>query len=450
MKINISFIILLTSKLIYSQSANLDGDFAIGNGFSVGNTVSTMSLLNDNKIIISGLNFTNFNGTTLSSNIIRLNSNGTFDTNLNNGSVSLVNSIAQQNDGKIIMAGNAGFNFYRIRRFNTDFSIDNTFSVGINSNNGFNEKINKILIQNDGKILVYGNFTAYSSTTTKQLTRLTNNGSLDTNFNTNIINIPAINLTNGVRYFSLLSNGKILVATNSTPKLIRLNSDGTIDNTFTTSTVNNLVSTITEQSDNKILVSTTVGLNNGQLQRLNSDGSIDNTFTTYNITNALINEIHHLSTNKILISNFNGAPSSSRMVRLNSNGNIDSTFNIGTGFEDTISKIIIQPDGKILACGFFDSYNGVTKRGVLRLIGDSTLDTNYFSKNHINIYPNPVKDILNFDKNNKLQYEIYDITGKFVLNGNNNNVDVSAIEKGVYILKLIKDDIISTQKFIKE
>ena len=69
----------------------------------------------------------------------------------------------------------------------------------------------------------------------------------------------------------------------------------------------------------------------------------------------------------------------------------------------------------------------------------------------ISIFPNPVKNILQITnlQNTDAQYEILDLTGKQTANGNllkNQSIDVSALPRGVYILKIGE----LRAKFIKE
>ena len=61
---------------------------------------------------------------------------------------------------------------------------------------------------------------------------------------------------------------------------------------------------------------------------------------------------------------------------------IDPTFNIGTGINGGISypnanSIILQPDGKILVGGDFNSYNGTTRYKLIRLNVDLSIDTSF-------------------------------------------------------------------------
>jgi uncharacterized delta-60 repeat protein len=68
-----------------------------------------------------------------------------------------------------------------------------------------------------------------------------------------------------------------------------------------------------------------------------------------------------------------------RIVRINNDGSIDNTFDIGTGFDSGVASIAIQPDGKILVGGVFDSYNGTPASDIVRLNNDGSLDNSFNS-----------------------------------------------------------------------
>lgn len=70
---------------------------------------------------------------------------------------------------------------------------------------------------------------------------------------------------------------------------------------------------------------------------------------------------------------------SNRLVRLNIDGTVDTTFNIGIGFNDKVSSVILQPDGKILAAGSFTSCNGFIIKGIVRLNTDGSIDNTFFN-----------------------------------------------------------------------
>ena len=73
-------------------------------------------------------------------------------------------------------------------------------------------------------------------------------------------------------------------------------------------------------------------------------------------------------------------------------------------------------------------------------VEDSALET-------IKIYPNPVKYTLNIRYKLLEDYIVYNIEGKKVLQGINNNIDVSSLSNGLYFLMINKKQIF---KFIKK
>lgn len=76
----------------------------------------------------------------------------------------------------------------------------------------------------------------------------------------------------------------------------------------------------------------------------------------------------------------------------------------------------------------------------------NTIVNDYLEK--IILYPNPTSTLLNVDNSFIVeQYQIFDISGKIVLNGNSNTIDVSMLKKGMYFIKLNNNQ---TVKFIKE
>ncbi|CAC9976032.1 T9SS type A sorting domain-containing protein [Flavobacterium panici] len=86
-----------------------------------------------------------------------------------------------------------------------------------------------------------------------------------------------------------------------------------------------------------------------------------------------------------------------------------------------------------------------------------TLGTQDFEfSNYFNIYPNPVKDVLNISVNNTIEIKtlnIYDILGQLIITVPNaektSNIDVSRLQAGNYILQVKTNKGISSSKFIK-
>ena len=177
-------------------------------------------------------------------------------------------------------------------------------------------------------------------------------------------------------------------------RYIRLNSDGTKDVTFATGTssvgANAFVNSIAEQSDNKLILvggfSTIAGSTKARIARLNSNGTIDNTYNVGTGTNNNIGTVKLQLDGKALVggsfTTYNST-AASRLVRINTDGSYDATFNTGTGFLastaslTTVQSIYVQPDGKILIGGRFNSYNGTTVTNICRLNSDGSLDNTF-------------------------------------------------------------------------
>lgn len=80
-----------------------------------------------------------------------------------------------------------------------------------------------------------------------------------------------------------------------------------------------------------------------------------------------------------------------------------------------------------------------------------SLSSQPFTQPNIRIYPNPVSDILYFESDNAMIIKIvlFDISGRKVLEQNQtDNISVSDLQKGSYILKLSTDKGVQTEKII--
>lgn len=95
---------------------------------------------------------------------------------------------------------------------------------------------------------------------------------------------------------------------------------------------------------------------------------------------------------------YDGNPSKN-IVRINADGSYDESFQVGAGFTGTSDvagatgrcyAVTMQPDGKILVGGIFNSFNDTTVRSIARLRPDGSLDTTFVTGNGFN---NIVHDI---------------------------------------------------------
>lgn len=145
------------------------------------------------------------------------------------------------------------------------------------------------------------------------------------------------------------------------------------------------------QPDGKIVIvgnfTTYNNINVNHIVRLQIDGSVDTSFNAAVEANFSIYCAALQADGKIIIggspSNYNGVLLS-QFKRLHADGSLDSTFYIGpvinySTLSGSISKIVIQPDQKILVAGVFDNYNGTSTCRIIRLNTDGSLDSSFNS-----------------------------------------------------------------------
>ncbi len=408
-----------------------DTSFFTGKSFN--DVISPIAVQLDGKIIVGG-NFTSYNGNIVN-RLIRLNTDKTQDTTfeIGNGFGDLVNAIAIQPNGKIIVGGNFTNIASHIIRLNSDGSIDTSFNCVINGN------VTCLAIQSDGKILVGGGFTYCGGSVISNFARLNLDGSRDTSFWSGIGSLSSSSI-------AIQQDGKILIGVSN---IVRLNVNGSNDFSLITTLP---VTALSLQPDGKIVIAQGFNQSN-RVFRLKIDGTIDSSFTSFNITNK-IECIAILSNGKILIGG-------NLFACLNSDGNQDNSFNSGTGFNNIVNKIMIQPGGKILVSGNFSSYNGIFSRSLIRLKGESILSNETItSYNNMVIYPNPSIDKFTIDFGNELNsnynIKINNMLGQEVYS---NVIDKPQFEvintwggKGLYFVKIFddKNNLLTTKKIILE
>ena len=89
---------------------------------------------------------------------------------------------------------------------------------------------------------------------------------------------------------------------------------------------------------------------------------------------------------------------------------------------------------------------------VTNLYTNNTLSSSNFTQNNLEValYPNPVRDILNIESENDIQsVEIYNIQGQKVLSSNQNQINVSDLAAGMYMVRIQDaENNIATEKIV--
>ncbi|MBL0025187.1 MAG: T9SS type A sorting domain-containing protein [Saprospiraceae bacterium] len=248
-----------------------------------------------------------------------------------------------------------------------------------NPGTGANDLIQRIAIQNDGKIIIVGRFNSYNGTSRNRVARLNADGSLDETFN------PGTGANDDVWSSAIQSDGRIIIGGNFTSvnemsrnRIARLNADGSLDGTFNPGTgANDDVWSSAIQSDGRIIIggnfTTYGGTARNRITRLNPDGSLDASFNPNTGVNDRVRSSAIQTDGKIIIGGlftFVNGTSRNRVARLNTDGSLDITFNPGTGADEFVYTITIQSDRKIIIGGNFTLYNGTGRNRIARIITD--------------------------------------------------------------------------------
>ena len=361
-----------------------DDSFEVGEGFNA--VVYSVAIQEDQKILVGGA-FTQYQGE-LSSRLIRLNSDGSKDNSFATGIGfnEAVNTIAVQSDGKIIVGGK--FTEYqsksanRIIRLHADGSRDESFEL----KEGFNRDVVDIEIQEeDGKILVGGAFNKYQNEVSNGIVRLNIDGSKDSFFNI------GSGFGGNVVSLEIQKDGKIIAGGSfgsyqggPVNRIIRLNADGSRDFSFNVgSGFNNIVNDIVIQENDEILIggyfTEYQGKSASKIVRLNSDGSKDDNFDVGSgFRHNRVESIVIQKNGQILIGGdfvLYQRTRARNIIRLNADGSYDKDFDIGIGLNQEIFSLGLQKDGRIIAGGFFSEYQGDSSNRIVRLHGDILEDS---------------------------------------------------------------------------
>lgn len=410
--------------------------------------------LSDGKILIYG-GFSNSLQTEISG-VARLNADGSWDPSFDAPDFDQdyyikVRVAKELDDGKYLIAGeftdfSGGTNQMGIIKLNSDGSQDMSFDASV-----MVSSITAMDVQPDGKILVN------LITAQGRVTRLHPDGSVDTDFYSDISSSTTVSR------IQVLPNGHILVNGYRV-----LNTDGTFHANLPSAGLTEF------QPDGKILSAGFSSPNTIKISRFNSDYTLDATFHVASNTSNSGNYVAGLSVQndgKIVVSGYfinayDGNNDVSGIFRLNPDGTLDTTFNTQNGFGNAshVFHSTLTADGKILLVTENSTYQGEglrmadgfsTNQVIIRLNGDGGTASveNIKDEFSFSIYPHPANDIVKIDnipQNSTLK--ILDINGKILyehfVQDDYGVVDVSGFSSGIYLLRLENNGNIARKKLI--
>jgi uncharacterized delta-60 repeat protein len=282
-----------------------------------------------------------------------------------------VSTIVLEPDSDILAGG-----FGSVIRTDRNGVVDSNFVVRVWSffgHGGGPGFINQLVVQPDGKIVVFGSWTSINGVF-RNPARLNPDSTLDTSFTP-----EAAGYTHSV----LLPNGKLVAA--GWGGLRRLNADGRKDASFREVAVDGAIHGLAIGSDQKVLIGGAFAkvtddsgllVEHPPLARFHPDGALDVDFhPTVVIDNwGQMTEIHALTYAKdgsiFLAASFSNG--TIRFLKLDSEGRLIARFN-SAWFSDLsrVNQIIEHSnDGKLLVAGTFETVNSVPRPGVARLVSE--------------------------------------------------------------------------------
>ena len=305
-----------------------------------------------------------------------------------------VNATALQSDGKILAGGNisryqTSGDLTALKRLLPTGALDTSFNAGgtgLAATSGQPEVL-ALLTDSANRIYVGGTFNSYNGVPRSGILRLLADGTLDTAY-------APTGLTGSVRYaqaLALLPDGKLLVGGGYTTingtfrrHLARLNTDGSLDTGFDPNTALDTaaaIRAIAVMPDGRILVGGSNSSSQPVFQRLLANGSPDPSFIPALATGfGAVNKLALLPDGRIAAAGFLTLADTGAEVDLAvflPDGSLDTAFQtaLGAGPNGSVLDLLVSPNGRLLASGIFNQWDGQPRASLASLGLDGTLDT---------------------------------------------------------------------------
>ena len=378
-----------------SPAGQVDTTFNANIGSAANGVIHSLAL-SVNGLIVAGGDFNRFNGSPRT-NVFRLGADGLLDISFvppvitYRGGAASVRAVAiyqsGNNLGKVIIGGQfdrvQGQSRTNIARLNNDGSLDLTFDPGLGADN----VVLTVALQSNGQPVIGGAFTMVDGNSLNFVARLNVDGSVDGTF------APGAGPNAAVRSLAIdgsrivLGGDFTLIDAVSRNHIAGLNADGTVDKNFDPGLgANDSVNVVAVDASSQVIVGglfTSIGgANFSRVARLNPNGSIDGGFLPAPGADEHVSALGLQTADGMVLigggfQNVDGI-GQGRVSRLTINGRLDTSFNVGSGANDFLTSLIVQPDGKVLLAGAFTVVNGLTNNYIARLNGGTNVGAGSF------------------------------------------------------------------------
>lgn len=472
----------------YTADGILDNTFN-GNGklllSSLGkqDLCSSVALQRDGKIVMIGFTYIGNGSNDSRFAIARLNSDGSLDNTFSDDGKQVTDfddaecfatSVAIQNDGKIVVAGRIFLNNrdnFALARYNTDGSLDLSFSQDGKQNNVFgtdNYFAESMSLQKDGKIVLAGfSETIGGNSSAFLVARYNTDGTLDNGFNT--LGFQTTSVGSNFNFsisVAIKDDGRIaLGGTNDNFAMVLYKANGSLDSTFGENGIRISSVAVFGSRIQSIIFDQTklyaIGYGEypgtlGVIARylLSEAGPLPVALLDFKCflknNNTVVLQWQTVNENNVsgfTVQRSNDATNFDSIGYVPSKGNSSSTRNYTTFDKQPL------PGVNFYRLQMVDEAGNFTYSKIVSVKIEQEIFT-------FQISPNPAKNILFVrvdGENEKGVFQISDAVGRklnevviFLKSNTSFSIDINSLPKGVYNLQLFTRTKIETKRFVKE
>ncbi len=377
-----------TNGPVTSDPASLDialnpafTDAAWPLNLTINSTVNAIVPLPDGGAYVAG-QFTNFNGQTGRSYLVKISSTGVVDTAFSPAPNAAVTSLVL--DGNRLYAfsslgtltqigGGAALNNFAALDATTGLRLG-TFMTALGT--GANGTVRALAVLSDGDLLLGGDFTSYNANTSHHfLARINSDGSLHSPFNTATVTGSSNVVTalgagpNG----TFVAGGNLVYGTNS--RMVRFNADGSLDATFATTgaTFSTSFTRIRVLDDGRVMASgSALPPSNRVITRLSATGAWDSAEYFGQTSGTFYDFVLQSNGRSVGVGSFTfvGTPVNfSNLASFSTVGALEQTWVGGTGFDNTAQTVALAENGRLWIGGDFTTFNAAATQRLIRLNG---------------------------------------------------------------------------------